>query len=98
MSRNPGWDQRIEDGLWRTKKGEILRLSEMTEEHIQKCIYMMEDRLKVSAAITNLTKVTQAVLGHIPKDIAAYEVDEAEARIKKQIASFKEELGRRGWQ
>lgn len=98
MSRNPGWDQRIADGLWRTKKGEVLKLSEMTEEHIQKCIYMMEDKLKVSAAITSLTKVTQAVLGHIPQDIASYDVEEAEERIKKQITAFQEELGRRDWQ
>ena len=97
MSRNPEWDKRIEDGLWRDKQGNIYKLREMTEDHIQKVIWMMENKLKVAKSFQDLSDVTIQVMGYLPPDIAAFKVDEATDRIIKQKLVLEEELSSRGW-
>lgn len=97
MSKNPGWDQRIMNGEWRDKKGHVYKLSEMTEDHIQKVIWMMEEKLKVAKALEDFSEVAIEVMGHLPPDIAAFKTAEAKDRLTKQKNALMEELASRGW-
>lgn len=102
MSRNPSWDKRIDDGLWKRKNKDIVRLFEMDTSEILMILRELNHKLNVAKDMKKMRDSTYKLIqqGLEPSDysrklleeLEEIKIEEGEARIYRQIREFKKEL------